>query len=348
MSHEYEGRLRVIYPVERGRIVLRTEQDWTRDVEPVAVAADGCCHEFELTHERHHLSYKPCLVDGDQLLWSEGTNKLWILDLDGVQDVYPHFRSGLAGRLTEVITLASPILGRQHQLRVYLPAGYDENSKKRFPVLYVHDGQNLFFPDEAFLGNDWRLDETLDVLDAMNLIDRVVVVGLYSGDREVEYTRPGYEAYGRSLVEEVKPWIDERFRTLADTRHTGILGASLGGVVSFYIAWQWPMVFGNVGCMSSTFGWKDDLLDRVHDEPVDDRRHLKVYLDSGWPHDNYDVTFSMASALVERGFAYGRDLVHFAFPTLHHEEGAWGGRVHLPIQLFSGKIRRFASLYSAD
>ncbi|MCB1056544.1 MAG: alpha/beta hydrolase [Acidobacteria bacterium] len=345
MASEYQGRLRVIYPLERGRIVLRTEQDWQKNLEPVAVAPDGCCHEFEVRHVRHHLAYKPCIVDGDRLTWSEGTNKLWILDLNGVQDVYPHFHSGLAGRLSEILELPSALLGRSHRMRVYLPAGYDENFQKAFPVLYVHDGQNLFFPDEAFFGTEWRLDETLDLLDAMNLIDRVIVVGLYSDERETDYTQPGYELYARSLVEEVRPFIGGRYRVLGDRRHTGILGASLGGVVSLYAGWQWPEVFGNVGCMSSTFGYRDDLLDRVHDDPVEPRRHLKLYLDSGWPNDNYDVTFSMATALVERGFAYGRDLVHFAFPRLRHEESAWGGRVHLPLQLFSGKIRRFAALY---
>jgi predicted alpha/beta superfamily hydrolase len=276
------------------------------------------------------------------LTWSEGSNLLWILDADPPQEVYPHFFSGSAGWLSPVQELPSGMLSRPHWLRVYIPAGYEENPLKRYPVVYVHDGQNLFFPHEAFLGAEWQLDETLDRLDAMNLIDRTLVVGVYSADRPDEYTRPGYELYGRALVEEVKAWVDEEFRTLLEPSRTAVMGSSLGGVVAFYLAWEHPQIFGNAACLSSTFGWNDDLLDRVHQEPLARREKVRFYLDSGWPGDNYEVTLSMAAALIERGFQYGRNLLHVAFPQGRHHESAWGSRVHLPIQLFSGKVRRFA------
>ena len=78
----------------------------------------------------------------------------------------------------------------------------------------MHDAKNLFFPEEAFSGTDWEVDKTLDLLEAINVIDRVIVVAVYDVNREDEYTKPGYESYGRSLVEEVKPLVDSRFRTL--------------------------------------------------------------------------------------------------------------------------------------
>ena len=87
----------------------------------------------------------------------------------------------------------------------------------------------------------------------MNAVDRVIVVGIYSGDRMGEYTKPGYEAYARSVVEEIKPEVDRRFRVFGSPRETGVIGSSLGGVVSFYMAWQYPEVFGYAACMSSTF-----------------------------------------------------------------------------------------------
>lgn len=354
----YSGRLRVHYPLAQGplaegsqghgtagpdrRLVLRTEQDWQRNVEAVEVGRDGTVWEFELAHRHHHLQCKPCLVSGDELRWSEGSNLLWILDAEPPQEVYPHFFSGAAGRLSPVQELPSALLPRGHRLRIYLPAGYEENPLKRYPVVYVHDGQNLFFPHEAFLGAEWQLDETLDRLDVMNLIDRTLVVGVYSADRTRDYTHPGYELYGRALVQEVKAWVDERYRTLPEPSRTAVMGSSLGGVVAFYLAWQHPQSFGNAACLSPTFAWNDDLLERVHQDPLAGRETLRIYLDSGWPADNYEVTLSMAAALIERGFRFGRNLLHLAFPQGRHHESAWGSRVHLPIQLFSGKIRRFA------
>src|SRR5215468_10953182 len=124
------------------------------------------------------------------------------------------------------------------------------------------------------------------MLDGMNAIIQMMIVGIFSSDRMQEYTQPGYEAYGRSVVEEVKPYVDAHFRTRKEPRFTGVLGSSLGGVVSFYMGWQWPNVFGNVGCLSSTFTHKDDLVERVlHEE----KRNCRFYIDSGWPGDNYEV-----------------------------------------------------------
>ena len=67
-----------------------------------------------------------------------------------------------------------------------------------------------------------------------------------------------------------------------------------------------------------------------------------LYLDSGWPHDNYEVTLSMAAALIEAGFELGTEIVHFAFPLASHDERSWSARLHLPLQIFSGKLRRLA------
>ena len=79
---------------------------------------------------------------------------------------------------------------------------------KRYPVLYMHDGTNLFFGEDAFGGNEWRVDENVELLHNMNLIDKVIVVGVYAKDRMVEYTNPGYHQYGEFMVNELKPFID--------------------------------------------------------------------------------------------------------------------------------------------
>jgi len=144
------------------------------------------------------------------------------------------------------------------------------------------------------MGQDWGISEKVALLDEMNAIQQMIVVGIYSANRMLEYTSPGYANYGRSVVEEVKPYIDSQFRTRPGPQTTGVMGSSLGGVVSFYMGWQWPQVFGNVGCLSSTITHKDNLVERVLQE---EHRNVRFYIDSGWPGDNYEVGLSMAMAL---------------------------------------------------
>lgn len=259
---------------------------------------------------------------------------LVLMTSGGGRDCYPQFHGDPTGSFSPVIERASTILGRQHLIRVYLPPGYHENTLRRYPVLYMQDGKNLFFPEDAFLGREWKVDESLALLDSMNALDQVVVVGIHSGDRMADYTQPGYEAYARSVVEEILPEVDRRIRVLEGRRETGVLGSSLGGVASFYMAWQYPEVFDFAACLSSTFSHRDDLIDRVLSEP---KRNTRFYLDSGWPGDNYEATLAMALALSQRGYRDGQDLLHLAFPLAEHDEAAWSERLHLPLQLFWGK-----------
>ena len=132
----------------------------------------------------------------------------------------------------------------------------------------------------------------------------------------------------------MKPWVDGRYRTLTDAASTAVMGSSLGGVVSFYLGWQYPEVFGAAGCLSSTFGFDDDLVERVRREK---RRPVRFYLDSGWPRDNFEATRTMRNALARRGWEPGRDLMYLAFPNARHNEEAWSMRIHVPFQFFFGR-----------
>jgi predicted alpha/beta superfamily hydrolase len=328
-------RLFVHYPPGRGRIVVRTDLDWDRDLEPSHVSPDGEVSTFTFEARRPFLYFKTCLKTTDgRVLWTIGPNMLLLMTSDDAADVHPYFEGSARGSFSTPIKIPSSILGRDHILRAYLPAGYDENPLRRFPVLYMQDGKNLFFPEEAFMGRDWGVDEALTLLDTMNFVDRAVIVGIYSGDRMTEYTKPGYEAYARSVVEEIKPFVDGRFRVKGSPSETAVIGSSLGGVVSFYMAWQHPEVFGAAACMSSTFSHKDDLIERVLSEP---KSKARFYLDSGWPGDNYEVTLAMAMAFVERGYRVREEFIHLAFPLDEHDETAWGRRIHLPLQLMLGR-----------
>src|SRR6266568_4165689 len=205
--------IRVIYPAGGGQIALRTEEDWDVDLSPVSM--DGCVSEFSIETERPFFYFKPILICDGERQWSRGENYLAVATSESPLDVHPYFH---------------------------------ENTLKKYPVLYMHDGNNLFLKEEAFLRNTWRTDEVLGVLDRMNVIEEVIVVGIHPRDRMIEYTLPGYEDYGRFLVETLKPLVDAKYRTLSGPTDTAVMGSSLGGVVSFYLGWQWPDVFGKVAC----------------------------------------------------------------------------------------------------
>ena len=324
-------KVRVHYPLSAGELRLRSDADWERTLAPVRSDRRRGRFEFELDNGVPYRYFKPVLQDGTVHHWARGENFLALRERRGALDVYPYFAEDSSCHVCTLFQVPSSYEQRGYDVRVFLPPGYDENELQRFPVLYMQDGQNLFFPGKAAYGKHWRVSETLALLERMNLVRQVIVVGVYSRERMREYTRPGYEAYGRFLAQELKPYVDSQYRTASAAEDTAVMGSSLGGVVSLYAGWQYPHVFGQVGALSSTFGYQDDLLERVLTEK---KRALRIYLDSGWPQDNYEATRGMAAALRSRGFREGRDLLYLAHPEGRHEEAAWAARFHVPFQFF--------------
>ena len=245
--------VRVIYPIDGGRITLRAEENWDSNIEANSIRENGCVSEFQIETERPYFYFKPVLLRDGIAIWSRGENFLAVTTSSAPLEIHPHFREDAHCSVCELMPPLASSSGAQHRFRVFLPPGYYENTLKKYPVLYMHDGHNLFFKEEAFVGNTWRTDEVLNVLDKMNAIEEVIVVGIHPNDRMIEYTSPGYEDYDRFLVEMLKPFIDAKYRTLAGPSNTAVMGSSLGGVVSFYVGWQWSEVFGKIACLSSTF-----------------------------------------------------------------------------------------------
>jgi predicted alpha/beta superfamily hydrolase len=333
--------IRVVYPTDGGRIALRTEADWDANIEADSVQQNGCMSEFQIQTGRPYFYFKPVLLRDGATIWSRGENLLAVATSSTALEIYPYFQEDTRCSVCELMPpLASP-LGVQHRFRVFLPPGYYENTLKKYPVLYMHDGHNLFFKEEAFAGNTWRTDEVLNMLDKMNAVEEVIVVGIHPNDRMNEYTLPGYEDYGRFLVEKLKSLIDAKYRTLTGPSNTAVMGSSLGGVVSFYLGWQWSEVFGKVACLSSTFTYRDNLLQRVSTEP---KRKIRIYLDSGWPGDNYEATRSMRDRLIWKGYRPGTELFYLAFPEAKHDENAWATRSPIPFQFLFGKLPAFGDL----
>jgi predicted alpha/beta superfamily hydrolase len=335
--------IRVVYPNDGGRIVLRADDNWDVDLEPALVS--DCISEFAVETTKPFFYFKPVLNRNGEVHWSRGENFLAVATSGARLEVHPYFREDTRCSICELMPALTSPAGTEHRFRVFLPPGYHENTLKRYPVLYMHDGNNLFLKQEAFLGNTWRTDEVLSVLDRMNAIEEVIVVGIFPKDRMCEYTSPGYQDYGRFLVERLKPVIDSKYRTLSDATNTAAMGSSLGGVVSFYLGWQWPDVFGKVACLSSTFTYRDDLLERVTIEP---KRSIRIYLDSGWPADNYEPTRAMRDRLIWRGYQPGSELYYLAFPEAKHNENAWAERSPIPFQFLFGKLPTFCNPVGKD
>lgn len=150
-----------------------------------------------------------------------------------------------------------PQLGRQRRIWIYLPADY-RTSHKKYPVIYMHDGQNLFDDYTSGYG-EWGVDEILDKLPAK---DQCIVVGIdHGGEYRITEYDPYDSKYGKGrgsdyvdfLVKTLKPYIDAHYRTKRDARHTTIAGSSMGGLISMYASLKYPNVFGNAGIFSPSF-----------------------------------------------------------------------------------------------
>ena len=161
-----------------------------------------------------------------------------------------------AGKNVSTFSIASPELKTTKKIWVYLPKGY-ETSAQKYPVIYMHDAQNLFDSQTSYVG-EWNVDETLDSLNA-----KVIVIGIeHGGEKRIDELTPfKHEKYGGGqanayldfIVNTLKPKIDATYRTKTNAKNTAMIGSSLGGLVSFYAAVKYPEVFGKIGCFSPAF-----------------------------------------------------------------------------------------------
>jgi predicted alpha/beta superfamily hydrolase len=193
-------------------------------------------------------------------------------------------------------TLPSTILGANRTIHICLPASYTNEPSRRYPVLYLHDGQNVFSPagpNVAFGWGNWSLDRTAAELSRAGKMREVIMVGVensparleeYNGRNRASNTNAltPFDKYSAFLIEELKPRIDHDYRTLRGPSDTGVMGSSMGGLCSLALGWQHPEVFGRVACLSSAFqvdhtNFLNSVL-RNYDGPP---KPLRIYLDSG-------------------------------------------------------------------
>ena len=277
---------------------------------------------------------KPLLNDTS---WSTGGN--YRIKAGATVDLYPFFGAA-SGRMQYVSSVYSPQLGNSRALAIYLPPSYAENPLKRYPVLYAHDGQNLFNASTAFGGVEWGMDETANALIGNGAIDEVIIVGVYNGDanRIYEYTPccdpqyggGGADKYERFLIDTVKPYIDQNFRTRTGKQDTALIGSSLGGLVSFYIGRRNPAVFGKLAALSSSFWWNNQALTQQV-EAATSKVAVKVYLDAGTNGDGLPETTRMRDALAADGYVQGQDLFYLVAQGAGHNEASWAARLAQPL-----------------
>ncbi|HEY6435132.1 MAG TPA: alpha/beta hydrolase-fold protein [Ignavibacteriaceae bacterium] len=231
----------------------------------------------------------------------------------------------------------SRILDSKRDFFVWLPAGYDNNPLKRYPVLYMHDGQNLIDPKTSFAGKDWQVDETVTRLIKEHKIKEIIIIGIHNTkERLEEYsdTEKGSK-YTRFLIEDLKPYVDLKYRTLADNKNTAIIGSSMGGLASFLIAWKHPEVFSMAGCMSSSFYYNDDKVFKMIDEYKGPKKQIKFYIDHG--EDGLIRGQKMYCKLTQLGYVIGTDVDYFYARGAEHNESEWAKRIERPLIFFFGK-----------
>jgi predicted alpha/beta superfamily hydrolase len=265
-----------------------------------------------------------------------------MLALDAAQGraFVPRAQHTLTGDFRTHAKFHSKFLPTDRDVLVYLPPGYGRETKRRYPVLYLHDGQNLFDGATSFIpGQEWRVDETAQSLIESRAIEPVIIVGIYNTGKErvEEYTPsadPKYkvggkaELYGRLLVEELKPFIDSHYRTKADAKNTGLGGSSLGGLVTMYLGLHYPNVFGKLAVVSPSVWWDNRrILGDV--ASFGSNRHARIWLDMGTDEGANAAADArtLRDALVSKGWHLDSDLKYFEAQGAKHSETAWAQRV---------------------
>ncbi len=227
-------------------------------------------------------------------------------------------------------------LGRERTLRLYLPPSYEANPARRYPVLYMHDGQNLFDDRTAFAG-EWGVDESLDEL-ARSRGFEAIVVGVDNGESErirelSPWTNPKYgpaqgEQYMAFVVDTVKPWIDAHYRTQPGRESTAIIGSSMGGLISHYALLRYPQVFGKAAIFSPSYWFTSEVYAQTAAHPWPPGTKTYFYIGGREDAESVPDVDRMVALLRAQPHAPG-DITEHVVPGNEHNERAW--RAEFPL-----------------
>jgi predicted alpha/beta superfamily hydrolase len=249
-------------------------------------------------------------------------------------------------------------LANERTIAVYLPPGYDSSPRRRYPVLYMHDGQNIFDASTSFIGAEWGVDEACEKLITDGTIAPVIVVGVYNNDRRIDEYTPAPstdtrhsgggrgDLYGRFLIDEVKPFIDRTYRTRPTRRYTTVMGSSLGGLISLHLAWTRPDIFGAAGVVSPSLWWSGrEIMKRIERARRAPSPRPKLWIDMGTREGDSLESYRNSVAEVEKlstllqrkGWREGTTLKTFIHEGADHSERAWNARIETILEFLYGK-----------
>jgi predicted alpha/beta superfamily hydrolase len=243
-------------------------------------------------------------------------------------------------------------------VEVMLPPGYD--SSKKYDVLYMQDGQNVFNANTSFGGVSWEMDKTVSRLVKQNKIHPVIIVASWCTDKRFEEYMPGKPdaavrkalsvkgnknkilsgEYLKFLVYELKPFIDKTYNTNAGPEHTMLMGSSMGGLISCYAVCEYPDVFGGAACLSTHWpALAGTFLKYLETNLPDPARH-KFYFDHGTVtlDSLYQPYQEVADSLMQvRGYKKGKNWETKIFEGAAHNEKSWQQRVYIPLEFLFKK-----------
>ena len=250
----------------------------------------------------------------------------------------------LTGNIKRHRAFLSKILGNRRDILVYLPRGYRRFSRRRYPVLYLHDGQNVFDAATSFSGVEWGVDETAQRLIHRKLIEPLIIVAVANiGEERIhEYApTPGViepndhprkrsrglaHIYGQFLIRELKPFVDKKYRTNPDAEFTGLGGSSLGALATLAIGIFYSEVFTRLIVMSPSIWWDDYSIFRLVGI-LGEKPPLKIWLDTGTDEPGWKLARDLRDYLIDRGWHLGIDLGYLEVKGAGHSEAAWAARV---------------------
>lgn len=261
----------------------------------------------------------------------------------------------VVGTLKVARGVVSPQLDNRRDILVYLPPSYGRNDRS-YPVLYMHDGQNLFDNATSYAG-EWGVDETMEGLSREEGLEAIVVgipnMGARRLDEYSPFVTPRYggglgDLYLAFIVNTVKPMIDANFRTRPEKAHTGIMGSSMGGLISLYAFFRHPESFGFAGVMSPSLWFAQEAIFNYVEAAVFNPG--KIYLDAGtrefgdsWPEvmtlrlrsrRYYGRVRRLKRLLARKGYRPVRDIRHVEGRGANHNEAAWAARLPEAIRFF--------------
>jgi len=250
----------------------------------------------------------------------------------------------LTGNVKRHRAFRSKILENKRDILVYLPPSYRRLSRKSYPVLYLHDGQNVFDAATSFSGVEWSVDETAERLIQKRLIEPLIVVAVANmgEDRVHEYAPMGgiidakakrtrrsrglARQYGHFLMDELKPYIDRKYRTKPGAEFTGLGGSSLGALATLTIGILYPHAFSRLMVMSASLWWDDFAIYRLVDS-IEEKLPLKIWLDTGTAEPGWEQARELRNRLIEKGWRLRSDLQYMEAEGADHSESAWARRV---------------------